>query len=245
MEIETICILGQEESGTKLAELLAKGDVKVFVADFSKDFDKRVSQADLVLEVALEDIELKTKVARKWDANCHEKAILATVTANPWVTQIATSTSRPGKVAGLHLTKNPLEEKYLVQIVRGLQTSQETMQSLEAILKRAGLIAVPVEENAGLILDRVVASIVNEAALMYSTKLASLEDIDRMMKSCVNWPMGPFEFADTIGVDKVVATLESMSEKLGPKYMPCFLLQKMVTAGWLGKKAGRGFYVYS
>lgn len=148
-------------------------------------------------------------------------------------------------VAGLHLTQNPLEEQYLVQIVSGLQTSQETMQSLEDILKRAGLTVVRVEENSGLILDRVIASIINEAALMYSTKLATLGDIDRMMRACVNWPMGPFEFADIIGIDKVVDTLESMSEQLGPKYMPCFLLRKMVSAGWLGKKTGRGFYVYN
>jgi len=245
VEIETACILGQEESGTKLVELLAKADVKVFVADIDKDFDKRIIQADLVLEVGLEDIELKTNVAKKWDAKCHQKTILATVTANPWVTQIAAVTSRPEMVAGLHLTQNPLEEKYLVQIVSGLQTSQETMHSLEDILKRAGLTVVRVEENPGLIPDRVIASIINEAALMYSTKLATLGDIDRMMRACVNWPMGPFEFADIIGIDKVVDTLESMSEQLGPKYMPCFLLRKMVSAGWLGKKTGRGFYVYN
>ena len=245
MEIETVCILGKEESDTKLVEFLAKADMKVFVAEIDKDFDKRVVQANLILEVGLEDIELKTKVAKKWDVECHQKAMLATVTANPWVTQIAAATSRPEMVAGLHLTKNPLEEKYLVQIVSGLQTSQETMQSLEDMMKRAGLTVVRVEENPGLILDRIIASIVNEAALMYSTKLATLRDIDRMMRSCVNWPMGPFEFADIIGIDKVVDTLESMSEQLGPKYMPCFLLQKMVSAGWLGKKTGRGFYVYN
>jgi 3-hydroxybutyryl-CoA dehydrogenase len=91
----------------------------------------------------------------------------------------------------------------------------------------------------------VIASIVNEAAVMYSSKLATKEDIDSMMKVCVNWPMGPFEFADTIGVDKVVEILESMSQQLGPRYQPCFLLRKMVDAGWLGKKTGRGFYVYS
>jgi 3-hydroxybutyryl-CoA dehydrogenase len=245
MEIKTVCILGKEESGAKLVEFLNKADVKVFVADVDKHFDKQSVQADLVLEVGLEDITLKTRVAKKWDTKCHQKTIFAIVAANPWVTQIAAATSRPEMVAGLHLAKNPLEEKYLVQIVRGLQTSQEAMQSLEDMLKRAGLTVVRVEENPGLILDRVIASIVNEAALMYSTKLASLEDIDRMMRSCVNWPMGPFEFADSIGIDKIVDTLESMSGQLGPKYMTCFLLRKMVSAGRLGKKTGRGFYVYN
>jgi len=245
METQIVCIVGKGEIDTKLAELVARASIKVITVEPGKSFDKQVAKADLILEAATEDITVKTELARKYDVECHEKAILAIVTPNPWVTQIAATISRPWKVAGLHLTKNPHEEKYLVQIVRGLQTSQETMQSLEDLMKQASLAAVPVEENPGLILDRVVASIVNEAALMFSTKLASMEDIDRMMRSCVNWPMGPFEFADTIGVDKVVEILEAMSEKLGPEYMPCFLLQKMVSAGWLGKKTGRGFYVYS
>jgi len=130
-------------------------------------------------------------------------------------------------------------------VVKGLQTSDETVQAVNQFLEKIGVTAVKLQESPGLILDRVISSIVNEAAVMYSSKLATKEDIDKMMKVCVNWPMGPFEFADNIGVDRVVEVLDSMAQQLGPKYQPCFLLRKMVDAGWLGKKRGRGFHIYS
>ena len=245
MKIRTISIIGEGEFKAKLQELVSKAGFKVTTSDLKQDFAKQAAEADLVIEVATEDIVLKRKVFKNCDAKCRKETILATTTANPWVTQLAKATKRPEKVIGLNFTKNLFEEKYLVQIVRGLQTSDDTVQAVKEFLGEVGVTAVKLEENPGFILDRVIASIVNEAAVMYSSKLATKEDIDRMMKVCVNWPMGPFEFADTIGVDKVVEILESMSQQLGPRYQPCFLLRKMVDAGWLGKKTGRGFYVYS
>jgi len=245
MKIQAINIIGEGELAAKLKELVAKVDFKVIISDLSQDYAKQAADADLVLEVAPEDMAAKKKVFKSCDAKCGKEAILATATANPWVTQLAKATKRPEKVIGLNFTKNPFEEKYLVQIVRGLQTSDETIQAVKEFLGKVGVTAVKLEENPGFILDRVIASIINEAAVMYSSKLATKEDIDSMMKVCVNWPMGPFEFGDTIGVDKVVEVLESMTQQLGLRYQPCFLLRKMVDAGWLGKKTGRGFYVYS
>ncbi|MBN2463806.1 MAG: 3-hydroxybutyryl-CoA dehydrogenase [Dehalococcoidia bacterium] len=245
MDIRTVSIIGDGELVLKLQELLAKADVRVGTFDLSADYAGQVMDVDIVLEVAPEDIAVKKKVFKNCDAKCRKDAILATTTANPWVTQLARVTKRPEKVVGLNLTKNPFEEKYLAQTVRGLQTSDDTIQVVKEFLEKAGITVVKLEETPGFILDRVIASIVNEAAVMYSSKLATKEDIDKMMKVCVNWPMGPFEFADNIGVDRVVEILDFMSQELGPKYQPCFLLRKMVDAGWLGKRTGRGFYVYS
>ena len=245
MKVSTVSIIGDGELVPKLQELLTRADFKVITSDINEDYDKKAAGVDLVMEVAHEDINVKKKVFRNCDAKCQKNAILATITANSWVTQLARETKRPEKVVGLNFTKNPFEEKYLVQVVRGLQTSDDAVKDVKEFLEKAGMTVVKLEEAPGFILDRVIASIVNEAAVMYSSKLATKEDIDKMMKVCVNWPMGPFEFADSMGVDKIVEILDSMSQQLGPKYQPCFLLRKMVDAGWLGKKTGRGFYVYS
>jgi len=245
MKIGTVSIIGEGELADKLKELLNKADLKVFVANLKEDYAKQVSESDLVLEVAPEDLPAKKKIFKSCDAKCRKETIIATTSSNPWVTQLAVATKRPAKVVGLNFTKNPLEEKYLVQVVKGLQTSDETVQAVKDFLTKAGITAVKLEETQGFILDRVIASIVNEAAVMYSSKLATKEDIDNMMKVCVNWPMGPFEFADSMGIDRVVEILDEMTQQLGPKYQPCFLLRRMVDAGWLGKKTGRGFHIYS
>ena len=245
MKISTVSIIGEGELADRLKQILGKANLNLLVADLKADYTRQVDEADLVLEVALEDLATKKKIFKSCDAKCRKDTILATTTSNPWVTKLARATKRPEKVVGINFTKNPVEDKYLVQVVKGLQTSDETVQTVMELLGNIGITAVKLEETPGLILDRVIASIVNEAAVMYSSKLAAKEDIDNMMKVCVNWPMGPFEFADSMGVDRVVEILDSMSQQLGPKYQPCFLLRRMVDAGWLGKKTGRGFHVYS
>jgi 3-hydroxybutyryl-CoA dehydrogenase len=245
MKISTVSIIGEGELADKLKELLSKANLKVFIANLKEDYAKQVGESDLVLEVAPEDLAAKKKIFKSCEAKCRKEAILATTTSNPWVTQLAGGTKRQDKVVGINFTKNPFEDKYLVQVVKGLQTSDETVRAVMELLETVGITAVKLEETPGFILDRVIASIVNEAAVMYSSKLATKEDIDNMMKVCVNWPMGPFEFADNMGVDRVVEILDSMAQQLGPKYQPCFLLRRMVDAGWLGKKTGRGFHLYS
>jgi len=244
MKIATVSIIGEGELADRLKEFLNKANLKVVATGLKADYAKQV-ESDLVIELALEDLAAKKKIFKVCDAKCYKETILATTSSNPWVTQLAVATKRPEKVVGLNFTKNPFEDKYLVQVVRGLQTSDETVQAAKDLITNIGMTAVKLEETPGFILDRVIASIVNEAAVMYSSKLASKEDIDKMMKVCVNWPMGPFEFADNMGVDRVVEVLDLMTQELGPKYQPCFLLRKMVDAGWLGKKTGRGFYIYS
>jgi 3-hydroxybutyryl-CoA dehydrogenase len=245
MEIVTVGIIGEGELADKLKELMGKANLKVVLANWKEEYGKQIEESDLILELAPEDLGAKKKVFKHCDAKCPKDTILATTSANPWVTRLAGETKRPDKVVGLNFTKNPLEEKYLVQVVKGLQTSGDTIQAVKQFLSNVGITAVKLEETPGLILDRVIASVVNEAAVMYSSKLATKEDIDKMMKVCVNWPMGPFEFADSIGVDRVVEILDDMTQQLGPKFQPCFLLRRMVDAGWLGKKTGRGFHVYS
>ena len=245
MKISTVGIIGDGALADKLKRTCSQAGLKVLAAGLKDDYGKQMAEADIVIELTSEDLAPKKKIFKGCDAKCRKDTILATTTSNPWVTQLSGSTQRPDKVVGLNFTKNPFEDKYLVQVVKGLQTSDDTIQAVKEFITNVSMIAVKLEETPGFILDRVIAAIVNEAAVMYSSKLASKEDIDKMMKVCVNWPMGPFEFADNMGIDRVVNILDEMTQELGPKYQPCFLLRKMVDAGWLGKKTGRGFYVYS
>ena len=245
MKITKVGIIGDGELADKLKELIIKAGLQVSSANLKEDYAKQVGTSELVLELAPEDLAVKKKIFKGCDTKCPKETMLATTSSNPWVTQLAAVTKRPDRVVGVNFTKNPFEDKYLVQIVKGLQTSDETMLAVKELVTSIGMTAVKLEETPGFILDRVIASIVNEAAVMYSSKLASKEDIDKMMKVCVNWPMGPFEFADYMGIDRVVEILDEMTVELGPKFQPGFLLRRMVDAGWLGKKTGRGFHVYS
>jgi len=245
MRISTVSILGEGELKEELQRILSKAEPKVIIYDTTQDYSEQVLNADLVLETENEDFAVKKKIFENCDNKFNKKTILATTSGNPWITRLAATTKRPDKVIGLNFTKNPFEEKYLVQIVKGLQTSDDTVQYVSEFLVKMGIAIARLVETPGFILDRVIASIINEATIMYSSNLADIKDIDKMMKVCVNWPMGPFEFADAIGIDRVVDILESLSQQLGPKYVPSFTLRKMVDAGWLGKKTGRGFYVYN
>lgn len=245
MNIESITIIGRTALSDELAQIFTNGGFKVSVTDLTEDYPATASMADLVLEFTPDELELKSKILCDCDARCQKRAILATTTANPWVTRLAHHTTRPDRFIGINFVRNLAKGKLIAQVVKGLQTSAETVETCVGALQKAGITPVKLEESPGFIIDRVMASIVNEAALMYSTKLATIEDIDKMVKLCANWPLGPFEFADMVGIDNVVSTLETLYRQLGPKYQPCPLLRKMVDAGWLGKKTGRGFYVYT
>ncbi len=241
-EIVKIVILGTDEDAVKIEQLLSKAGYKTTLK--KEKFAEGVSDADLILEALPSlEIEPKKEALRQCARKAPPRAILATVSPGG-VTEIAAATGKPERVIGLNFTFNPFEEKCLVQIVKGLKTSAETVEVCENIIKKTGATMVVVEDVPGLILGRPLASLINEAALMHSTRVATIEDIDRVAKLCLNWPLGPFEFADYIGIDKVVAILEASTSD-GAQYRPCRLLRQMVVSGQLGKKTGRGFYTYS
>jgi len=240
-EINKVVILGGEEAG-KIRDLFSQAGLKAVMLDLTTDY--ALGDADLVLEALAGDIESRKGALRDLDGKAPPRIILAT-TVSSGITEMAAATKRPQKFIGLNFTFNPFEEKCLIQIVKGLETSEETVQACKSLVERIGATGVELEDSPGLILDRVMATVINEAATMYMSKLASIEDIDRITKLCLNWPMGPFEFADASGIDNVVATLEVLSQQLGQQYLSCRLLRHMVAAGQLGRKTGRGFYTYS
>lgn len=244
MDISNVVILGSGELAERIKSLFIKADFKVAMPDLTEDYADKLIGAHIVLEAISKDTESKKELLRKCDERTPKKTIFAT-TAPSGITEVAAATKRPQRFIGLNFTFNPAEEKCLIQIVKGLETSEETIQACKKLVEKVGATAIKVEDSPRLILDRVLATVINEASNMYAAKIATTGDIDKITKLCLNWPMGPFEFADTIGVDNVVATLETLSHQLGPQYLPCRLLTQMVAMGRLGKKTGRGFYQYT
>jgi 3-hydroxybutyryl-CoA dehydrogenase len=240
-KIKKVIILGSGEAGEKIRDLFSQAGLKVVMLSLEEDYIKGLADADLVLDALSQDMESRKEALRKCDEKAPAKTVLAT-TASSGITELAGATKRPQKFIGLNFTANPLTPKYLVQMTKGLETSEETLRTCRELVEEADATAVELEDSPGLILDRVVTTVINEAASMHMSKLASVEDIDKITKLCLNWPMGPFEFADTLGVDNVVATLEVLSQQSGQQYLPCRLLRQMVASGRLGKKTGKGFY---
>ena len=236
-----VLLLGAGEAAGKAAELLAKSGAEVVREE--KGFSAKNADCDLVIEFLEADQAAKAELLAQAAKGTKADTILAT--SGPYcVTEIAGATDRPQNVIGLSFTFNPIDEsKCLVQMVKGLETSEECLEACRALLEKAGATPVTVQDLPGLILDRTLASVINEAAEMYSNGLAGFEDIDRVMRLCLNWPMGPFEFADHLGVDRVVSTLDMIARD-EPRYAPCRVLRQMVAAGKLGKKCQQGFYKY-
>ncbi len=243
-KISKVAILDSEEGGKKIHDLLSQAGVEVVMLNPKGNYVKELTNTDLVLDALSQNMESRKETLRKCAEKTPATAVLAT-TASSGITEMAAATKRPQKFIGLNFTFNPSGDKCLVQITKGLETSEGTIQSCRSLVEKAGATAVELEDSPGLILDRVIAAVVNEAATIYASKTASVEDIDNMTKLCLNWPMGPFEFADTLGIDNVVATLEALSQQSGQQYLPCRLLRQMVASGRLGKKTGKGFYRYS
>jgi len=240
-EISKVVVIGSEEEGARIGKLFST--VVSDVVMRNELGPEALADADIVLEALSGDIEERKKLLYQCDEKAPPDTILAT-TASRGITEIATATGRPEGVVGLNFTFNPFQEGCVVQIVKGLETSETNLETCRSLVERAGATAVLVEDSPGLVLDRVMAAVINEAATMYAEKEATIDDIDTITKVCLNWPMGPFEFADTIGVDNVLATLEILSQQAGSRFVPCRLLRQMVTAGRLGKKTGKGFYAY-
>lgn len=205
----------------------------------------KAADADVVVEAVFEDMNIKKEVLAALDEAAPERAIFASNTTSLSITEMAAATSRPEKVVGVHFFNPPLVMK-LVEIMPGLGTSKETVEAARALAERLG--KVPVMANfdspAG-IGSRVLAGMLNEAVEVYAGGLASAEDIDKAMKMGAGLPMGPLELIDLIGVDIHLAKTETLYRELGDtRYRPNFLLRKMVKAGHLGRKSGRGFFTY-
>ena len=209
------------------------------------DLADAVKEADVVIEAVPENIELKKQVFQELDDSSPRDAILATNTSSFSITEIASATRRPDRVVGMHFF-NPVPIMNLVEVVRGASTSDQTIQLARDLATRLGKTPVDVNEAPGFVVNRLLAPFLNEAMFCLMEGTAEAKDIDTAVKLGLNHPMGPLELADLVGLDTTIAILEYMHKETGdPKYRPCPLLRKMVRAGRLGRKAGRGFYDYT
>ncbi|MEA2237789.1 MAG: 3-hydroxybutyryl-CoA dehydrogenase [Thermoanaerobaculia bacterium] len=202
------------------------------------------ADADFVIEAIIENLAAKTQLFQQLDAITRPDCILASNTSSISITKIAAATKRPDKVIGMHFM-NPVPVMTLVEVIRGIATSDETYGRVETLSKQMGKTAIEVNDYPGFISNRVLMPMINEAIFALFEGVATAESIDGVMKLGMNHPMGPLTLADFIGLDVCLAILRVLEEGFGdPKYRPCPLLVKMVDAGWLGRKSGRGFYDY-
>ncbi|MBQ9156699.1 MAG: 3-hydroxybutyryl-CoA dehydrogenase [Eubacterium sp.] len=199
---------------------------------------------DIVIEAIVENMDIKSNVFKQLDTICKPSCVLASNTSSLPITEIAAVTNRPDQVIGMHFM-NPVPVMKLVEIIRGLQTSDETYAAVKELTLRLNKLPVEVKDVPGFVSNRVLQIMINEAIYCLYEGVASVEDIDTVMKFGMNHPMGPLKLADFIGLDTVLAIMEVMYEGYGDcKYRPCPLLRQYVKAGWLGKKVGKGFYTY-
>ena len=212
--------------------------------DLNMDLDS-AADASLIIEAASEDSGLKFRIFTDLDRIAKPGAVLATNTSSISITEIARRTSRPDKVVGMHFM-NPVPVMKLVEIIRGLATSDATTEYVTELSRKLGKTPVEVNDFPGFVSNRVLMPMINEAVYCLMEGVGEAEAIDQVMTLGMNHPMGPLALADLIGLDTCVAILQVLHEGLGdPKYRPCPLLRKYVAAGWLGRKSGRGFYSYT
>jgi len=205
---------------------------------------KDAADCDLVVEAIVENMDVKAKVFSNLDQICKPACILASNTSSLPITEIAAHTKRPGQVIGMHFM-NPVPVMKLVEIIRGIATTDETCAAIRDLSMDLGKSPVEVRDVPGFISNRVLQMMINEAIYCLYEGVASAEDIDTVMKLGMNHPMGPLQLADFIGLDTVLAIMEVLYDGYADcKYRPCPLLRQYVKAGWLGKKSGRGFYEY-
>jgi 3-hydroxybutyryl-CoA dehydrogenase len=241
---------GMAQIGKSLEKLEAKGKLTAQQRENSlarlrpADSLAALDGADLVVEAVVEKIEVKGAVLADLDRACPPHTILASNTSSISITRLAAGTKRPEKVIGMHFM-NPVPLMQLVEIIRGLATSQETYDAVAAASRAMGKTAVEVHDAPGFVSNRVLMPMINEAVFCLYEGVGKAEAIDEVMKLGMNHPMGPLALADLIGLDVCLDILRVLHEGFGdPKYRPCPLLVKMVDAGRLGRKSGQGFYAY-
>jgi len=203
-----------------------------------------LAQSDFIIEAVIEDFDAKTKLLQSLDGIVRPDVVLASNTSSISITKMASKTQRPDRVIGMHFM-NPVPVMSLVEVVRGLATSSETCQATTNLAAALGKTAVEVADFPGFVSNRVLMPMINEAIYCVMEGVGSPEAVDAVMKLGMNHPIGPLALADLIGLDVCLSVLEVLQEGLGdPKYRPCPLLRKMVDAGQLGRKSGRGFHLY-
>lgn len=226
-------------------ELISKADADATLGRVNATGNLReAASAQLVVEAIFEDFAVKSKFWKEMDAICPKETIFASNTSSLPITQLAAATDRPEQFIGMHFM-NPVPMMKLVEIIRGFPTSDETCAIIKELAIKLDKTPVEVNDYPGFIANRILLPMINESIYALMEGVSGKEEIDTVMKLGMNHPMGPLTLADFIGLDVCLAILETMHSGLGdPKYRPCPLLKKMVQAGWLGRKSGRGFYVY-
>ncbi len=203
-----------------------------------------LARCDFLVEAATEKIDIKSALFREFDEVCRPEVVLASNTSSISITKLAALTRRPDKVIGMHFF-NPVPVMKLVEVIRGLATSEETYKTVKALAEKLDKVPVAVNDSPGFVSNRVLMPMINEATFAVMEGVATPEAVDEIFKLGMAHPMGPLRLADFIGLDVCVDIMRVLEEGLGdPKYRACPLLQRMVDAGWRGKKSGRGFYKY-
>lgn len=223
-------------AGGTTAEVLAR-------IELTTDY-RALDASDFVVENVTEKIAVKEEVYRRLDAVCPPRCVFAANTSAIPITRIGSMTARPARVLGIHFM-NPVPLKPVVEVIPGYHTSAETLEAAEGLLRALGKEWVVVNDSPGFVSNRVLMLSINEAVFLVEERVASAEDVDGIFKACFGHPMGPLETADLIGLDTILYSIEVLYESFKDgKYRPCPLLRKMVDAGLLGRKSGRGFYTY-